>query len=100
MKDLLKLRNFYSEQIAFGDDVFDRIALFIYGLNYEKAKNIKMYHYRKDGVIKGADFSLTNRKIPPESDDDSKRIAIFYNEDSPYNLDESGNLHINNYYLN
>jgi len=90
LKKFLELRNFFSERIAFGEDVFDRIALFIYGIN--ENKNLQNTIPRRDGVIKGMDFALTNRKIPFESDDDTKRIAVFYNESSPYSLNSSGTL--------
>ena len=67
-KELLKLREQCATKILYGEDVFDRLALFIYGIketNYSAPP-------RKDGVLKGIDLSLTNRKISSNSDDDTK----------------------------
>ncbi|MCO6433877.1 hypothetical protein [Nitrosomonas nitrosa] len=87
---LQQIRSQFIDEDASNQDIIDRLALFIYGI--QPNPWWQELPPRKDGVIKGVDCLLTSSETPVFFDDDARRIAIFYSTNSPFRVDAQGHV--------
>lgn len=94
-KHLLKIRSQFINEDIGNEDIIDRLALFIYGIQPNPSWH--RLSPRKDGIIKGVDCLLTSSETPEFFDDDARRIAIFYSANSPFRVDAQGHIWLSEY---
>lgn len=85
---LLRERDTFVEREHGDSDVFDRLALFIYGIRLSEAW--RTLPPRRDGILLGKDFLLWSSELGDDADDDARRIAVVDSRLSPYWLREDG----------